>query len=48
MKKVSLLLLIIVSLLATSFAGIGVPRAEAATVWWQLHQRPSTLSRLSI
>lgn len=31
MRKVSVLLLIIVSLLATSFVGIGVPRAKAAT-----------------
>ena len=31
MRKASVLLLIIVSLLATSFVGIGVPRAKAAT-----------------
>ena len=45
MKKASVLLLIIVSLLATSFAGIGVPRAQAATV--SVTATPATINTVT-
>jgi hypothetical protein len=47
MKKASLLFLIIISLIATSFAGIGVPRASAltvTTVTMSTHQAGATSS----
>ena len=44
MKKVSILFLIVISLIATSFAGIGVPRAKAAALTVTASASPATVN----